>query len=61
MTRNPKSFEDAMSAADFSAEDYCGTSYAAKLMGLSVATVQALVEKGEIEAWKTLEATAVLP
>ncbi len=34
-------------------DDYCGTSYAAKLLGLSVATVQALVEKGEIEAWKT--------
>ena len=54
MTRKPKSFEDAMSAADFSAEDYCGTSYAAKLLGLSVATVQSLVEKGEIDAWKTL-------
>jgi len=35
------------------ADDYCGTSYAAKLLGLSVATVQSLVEKGEIEAWKT--------
>ena len=34
-------------------DDYCGTSYAAKLLGLSVATVQTLVEKGEIEAWKT--------
>lgn len=34
-------------------EDYCGTTFAAKLMGLSVATVQALVEKGEVEAWKT--------
>jgi len=50
----PKSFEDAISSADFSSEDYCGTSYAAKLLGLSVATVQSLVEKGEIEAWKTL-------
>ena len=54
MSRKPQSFEDAMSAADFSAEDYCGTSYAAKLLGLSVATVQSLVEKGEIDAWKTL-------
>ena len=54
MVRKPKSFEEAMSAADFSAEDYCGTSYAAKLLGLSVATVQSLVEKGEIDAWKTL-------
>ena len=54
MSREPKSFEAAISAADFSSEDYCGTSYAAKLLGLSVATVQSLVEKGEIEAWKTL-------
>lgn len=35
------------------ADEYCGTTYAAKLLGLSVATVQALVESGEIEAWKT--------
>ena len=54
MAREPKSFEAAITAADFSSEDYCGTSYAAKMLGLSVATVQALVEKGEIEAWKTL-------
>ncbi|MEO7400291.1 MAG: response regulator [Polaromonas sp.] len=54
MSREPKSFESAITAADFSSEDYCGTSYAAKLLGLSVATVQSLVEKGEIEAWKTL-------
>jgi excisionase family DNA binding protein len=54
MSRDTKSFEDAISAVDFSSEDYCGTSYAAKLLGLSVATVQSLVEKGEIEAWKTL-------
>lgn len=54
MLREPKSFEVAISAADFSSEDYCGTSYAAKVLGLSVATVQSLVEKGEIEAWKTL-------
>lgn len=52
--RKPKSFEDAITSIDLSAEDYCGTSYAAKLLGLSVATVQSLVEKGEIEAWKTL-------
>ena len=49
-----KSFEEAITAPDFSSEDYCGTSYAAKLLGLSVATVQSLVEKGEIDAWKTL-------
>ena len=49
-----KSFEDAITAPDFSSDDYCGTSYAASLLGLSVATVQSLVEKGEIEAWKTM-------
>lgn len=54
MSREPKSFEAAITAEDFSSSDYCGTSYAAKLLGLSVATVQSLVEKGEIEAWKTL-------
>lgn len=54
MSLEPKSFEAAITAADFSSDDYCGTSYAAKLLGLSVATVQSLVEKGEIEAWKTL-------
>ena len=54
MTVKLKSFEEALLATDFSSENYCGTSYAAKLLGLSVATVQALVEKGEIEAWKTL-------
>jgi excisionase family DNA binding protein len=54
MASNSKTFEEAITAPDFSSEDYCGTSYAAKLLGLSVATVQALVEKGEIEAWKTL-------
>lgn len=54
MSREPKTFEAAITAADFSSDDYCGTSYAAKLLSLSVATVQSLVEKGEIEAWKTL-------
>jgi excisionase family DNA binding protein len=54
MAIESKSFEAAITAPDFSSEDYCGTSYAAKLMGLSVATVQSLVEKGEIDAWKTL-------
>lgn len=34
-------------------EDYCGTSYAAKLLGLSVGTIQTLVEKNELKAWKT--------
>lgn len=54
MVREPKSFETAITSTDFATEDYCGTSYAAKLLGLSVATVQSLVEKGEIDAWKTL-------
>jgi len=54
MSSTPKTFEEAITTANFSSEDYCGTSYAAKLLGLSVATVQSLVEKGEIEAWKTL-------
>ena len=49
-----QTFEDAITASDFSSEDYCGTSYAASLLGLSVATVQSLVEKGEITAWKTM-------
>jgi excisionase family DNA binding protein len=49
-----KTFEDAITAPDFSSDDYCGTSYAANLLGLSVATVQSLVEKGEIDAWKTM-------
>jgi excisionase family DNA binding protein len=54
MPREPQTFEKAITATDFSSDDYCGTTYAAKLLGLSVATVQSLVEKGEIEAWKTL-------
>lgn len=54
MARESPSFENAIAAKDFSSSDYCGTSYAAKLLGLSVATVQSLVKKGEIEAWKTL-------
>jgi excisionase family DNA binding protein len=54
MAIETQSFEAALLSADFSSDDYCGTSYAAKLMGLSVATVQSLAEKGEIEAWKTL-------
>jgi excisionase family DNA binding protein len=34
-------------------EDFCGTTFAAKLLGLSVGTVQTLVEKNELQAWKT--------
>ncbi|WP_439115016.1 response regulator [Hydrogenophaga sp.] len=33
--------------------EYCGTFEAARLLGLSVGTVQSLVERGELEAWKT--------
>lgn len=34
-------------------ENYCGTTYAARLLGLSVGTIQSLVEKNELLAWKT--------
>jgi excisionase family DNA binding protein len=34
-------------------DGYCGTSYAAKLLGISVGTVQGLVEKNDLKAWKT--------
>ncbi|PKO69493.1 MAG: response regulator receiver protein [Betaproteobacteria bacterium HGW-Betaproteobacteria-16] len=34
-------------------DEYCGTFYAAKLLGLSVGTVQALAKKNELTAWKT--------
>ena len=54
MSSKLKTFEEVITTDGFSSEDFCGTSYAAKLLGLSVATVQSLVEKGEIEAWKTL-------
>jgi excisionase family DNA binding protein len=40
------------SIANESAE-VCGTWHASKLLGLSVGTVQALVDKGELKAWKT--------
>lgn len=33
--------------------EVCGTFYAAKVLGMAVATVQGLVERGELEAWKT--------
>jgi len=36
-----------------SQSEFCGTSLAAKKLGLSVGTVQALVEKNELKAWKT--------
>lgn len=40
-------------APSLPSDDYCGTTYAAKLLGLSVGTVQSLVEKNELHAWKT--------
>jgi len=40
-------------APPLSDEDYCGTTQAAKLLGLSVGTVQSLVERQELHAWKT--------
>lgn len=36
-----------------STDEYCGTSYAAKLPNLSVGSIQSLVEKNELIAWKT--------
>ena len=34
-------------------DGYSGTSYAAKMLGISVGTVQGLVEKNDLKAWKT--------
>lgn len=34
-------------------DDYCNTTHAAKLLNLSVGTVQRLVEKNELDAWRT--------
>jgi len=34
-------------------DGYCGTSFAAKLLRVSVGTVQNLVETGSLKAWKT--------
>jgi excisionase family DNA binding protein len=34
-------------------EDVCGTFFAAKVLGMSVSSVQGLVERGELQAWKT--------
>lgn len=54
MSANTEFLAKAMDTAEASAgDDYCGTSQAARLLGLSVATVQALVERGELQAWKT--------
>lgn len=34
-------------------DEYCGTFYAAKVLGISVGTVQALVQRGDLKAWRT--------
>lgn len=34
-------------------DEFCGTTYASKILRLSVGTIQALVENNEIQAWKT--------
>ncbi len=34
-------------------ESFCGTSYAYKVLGISIGTVQGLVERNELRAWRT--------
>jgi excisionase family DNA binding protein len=34
-------------------DGYCGTSYAAKILNLSIGTIQSLVESNSLKAWKT--------
>jgi hypothetical protein len=34
-------------------ESFCGTSYASKVLGISIGTVQGLVERNELRAWRT--------
>jgi len=34
-------------------ESFCGTSYASKLLGLSIGTIQGLVSRKELRAWRT--------
>lgn len=53
MSRQPQTFESD-TTNDFSSKDYCSVTYAAKLLGASTDAVKSLIEKGEIEAWKTL-------
>jgi len=40
-------------ALDNSSSAVCGTFSAAKMLGMSVGTIQSLVERGELQAWKT--------
>lgn len=51
MTLPASTDEDAAPAAG--GGEYLGTTEVARILGLSVATVQSLAERGEIEAWKT--------
>ncbi len=41
------------SAASHGIDTHCGTGYAAKVLGMSVGTIQKLVAKNELQAWKT--------
>lgn len=41
------------SAVSHGIETHCGTGYAAKVLGLSTATIQKLVTKNELQSWKT--------
>ena len=34
-------------------ESFCGTSYASKVLGISIGTVQGLVERNELRGWRT--------
>lgn len=43
----------ALKVSDDPSVEVCGTFYAAKVLGVAVATVQSLVKKGELEAWTT--------
>ncbi len=43
----------ASSDSALSASQFCGTTEVARILGLSVGTVQSLVERQELQAWKT--------
>lgn len=42
-----------MAETEPNADSYCSTSQAAKMLGVSMGTVQQMVEDGVLEAWKT--------
>jgi excisionase family DNA binding protein len=46
-------FNHLVSTMTSTNEDVCGTFFAAKVLGVSVSTVQGLVERSELQAWKT--------